>query len=134
MPLHAITNVHGEPGLRERLVIETASWPPADRTRVQAPLDLAARLHARDRRQREPYVNHLLRVCLRIISHYRLNGSLYEVVSVPTSPIWRVVTASSDSSESGSSRFRQCAGESAVMNWLSTMKTRSNRAASACRA
>ena len=73
MPLHAITSVHGEPGLRERLVIETAAWPPADRTRVQAALDLAARLHARDRRQREPYVNHLLRVCLRIISHYRVS-------------------------------------------------------------
>ncbi len=66
MPLHAITSVHGEPGLRERLVIETAAWPPADRTRVQAALDLAAR-------QREPYVNHLLRVCLRIISHYRVS-------------------------------------------------------------
>jgi hypothetical protein len=31
MPLHAITSVHGEPGLRERLAIETASFPPADR-------------------------------------------------------------------------------------------------------
>jgi len=31
---------------------------------------LASRLHAADRRQREPYVNHLLRVTIRIISHY----------------------------------------------------------------
>ena len=73
MPLHAITTVHGEPGLRERLAIETAAWPTADRARVQAALDLATRLHARDRRQREPYVNHLLRVSLRIISHYSVS-------------------------------------------------------------
>jgi (p)ppGpp synthase/HD superfamily hydrolase len=36
----------------------------------QAPA-LASRLHAADRRQREPYLNHLLRVAIRIISHYR---------------------------------------------------------------
>src|SRR5260370_8151364 len=32
--------------------------------------ELAARLHAGDRRDREPYVNHLLRVAIRIMSHY----------------------------------------------------------------
>ena len=71
MPLHAITSVHGEPGLRERLAIETASFPPADRDRVQQALTLASRLHAADRRQREPYLNHLLRVAIRVLSHYR---------------------------------------------------------------
>src|SRR5262249_25588605 len=30
----------------------------------------ASRLHAHDRRQREPYFNHPLRVAIRIISHY----------------------------------------------------------------
>ena len=46
--------------------------PPRPRQREQAEraLDLAARLHAGDRRQREPYVNHLLRVALRISVHY----------------------------------------------------------------
>src|SRR3569833_2234691 len=53
MPLHAITEVYGEAGLRERL-----------------PLELAARLHADDRRVREPYLNHLLRVAIRIIKYY----------------------------------------------------------------
>ncbi len=71
MPLHAITSVHGEQGLRERLAIEIARFPPAERDRVQRALALAARLHAADRRQREPYVNHLLRVAIRVISHYR---------------------------------------------------------------
>ena len=71
MSLHAITSVHGEPGLRERLAFEIAGFAPADRDRVQQALALASRLHAADRRQREPYLNHLLRVAIRVISHYR---------------------------------------------------------------
>lgn len=70
MPLHAITALHGEAGLRERFAAEIAGFPAADRDRIGRALDLAARLHAADRRQREPYVNHLLRVAIRIISHY----------------------------------------------------------------
>jgi HD domain len=75
MPLHAITAVHGEAGLRERLVTEIAAFPDAGRTQVEQALGLAARLHAADRRQREPYVNHLLRVGIRISSHYRVNDA-----------------------------------------------------------
>jgi hypothetical protein len=71
MPLHAITSVHGEAGLRERLLIEIAQFP-ADRGWINDALALASRLHARDRRQREPYANHLLRVTVRIVSHYRV--------------------------------------------------------------
>jgi hypothetical protein len=72
MPLHAITSVHGEAGLRGRLLIEIAQFPTADRARVIDALALASRLHARDRRQREPYANHLLRVTIRILSHYQV--------------------------------------------------------------
>jgi hypothetical protein len=75
MPLHAITSVHGEAGLRERLVIEIAAFPDAGRTQVEQALGLASRLHAADRRQREPYVNHLLRVGIRISSHYRVSDA-----------------------------------------------------------
>jgi (p)ppGpp synthase/HD superfamily hydrolase len=75
MPLHAITAVHGEEGLRERLAIETATFPAADRERITQALDLASRLHATDRRQNEPYVNHLLRVAIRITSHYRVSDA-----------------------------------------------------------
>jgi len=71
MPLHAITALHGETGLRERLGMETEVFAASDRERVTRALDLATRLHASDRRQREPYINHLLRVAIRIISHYR---------------------------------------------------------------
>ena len=72
MPLHAITSVHGEAGLRERLLMEITRFPAADRGQVQAALALASQLHAEDRRQREPYANHVLRVAIRIISHYRV--------------------------------------------------------------
>ena len=70
MPLHAITATYGEEGLRERLAAEIASFPEADRRRFARALALAAGLHAGDRRQQEPYLNHLLRVAIRILSHY----------------------------------------------------------------
>jgi hypothetical protein len=72
MPLHAITSVHGEAGLRERLLMQIAQFPAADRGRAADALALASRLHASDRRQREPYANHVLRVAIRILSHYRV--------------------------------------------------------------
>jgi HD domain len=70
MPLHAITATYGTDGLRERFAAEIAAFPEADRRRLEQALDLAARLHAADRRQQEPYLNHLLRVAIRILSHY----------------------------------------------------------------
>jgi hypothetical protein len=73
MPLHTITEVHGEAGLRERLAAEIESFPAAGREHAERALKLASRLHAADRRQREPYVNHLLRVAIRIIRHYRID-------------------------------------------------------------
>src|SRR5215469_3559668 len=54
MPLHAITSMHGEAGLRERLTIGAEGFPAADRDRITRALGLASRLHAHDRRQREP--------------------------------------------------------------------------------
>jgi HD domain len=72
MPLHAITSVHGEAGLRERLLMEIAAFHAADRSRAADALTLVSRLHAGDKRQREPYVNHLLRVTIRILSHCRI--------------------------------------------------------------
>jgi hypothetical protein len=54
MPLHAITALHGEAGLRERLEIEVLGFPAGERARVEDAAGLASRLHAGDRRQREP--------------------------------------------------------------------------------
>jgi len=70
MPLHAITEVYGEAGLRDRLLLELEDFPPDDRAQVTEALDLAAELHAEDRRILEPYLNHLLRVAIRIIRYY----------------------------------------------------------------
>ena len=72
MPLHAITATYGEDGLRERFAMEVAPFPDADRQRLERALALAAGLHAADRRQREPYLNHLLRVATRIICHFQV--------------------------------------------------------------
>jgi hypothetical protein len=70
MPLHAITSAYGEEGLRARFAAEIEAWPEANQRRLNQALALAGRLHAADRREREPYVNHLLRVAIRIMSHY----------------------------------------------------------------
>jgi hypothetical protein len=70
MPLHAITSTYGEDGLRQRFAVEIAGFGDADRERLERALELAGRVHAGDRRQREPYVNHLLRVAIRIIAYY----------------------------------------------------------------
>jgi (p)ppGpp synthase/HD superfamily hydrolase len=70
MPLHAITAMYGEDGLRQRLLLELESFPPADQAQIVDALDLATRLHAEDRRVFEPYMNHLLRVAIRIIRYY----------------------------------------------------------------
>src|ERR1700748_1416798 len=70
MPLHAITATYGEDGLRERFAAEIAGVAGPERERLGEALDLASRLHAGDRRQSEPYINHPLRVAIRILSHY----------------------------------------------------------------
>jgi hypothetical protein len=70
MPLHAITTTYGEPGLRERFAAEIAGFGDAERHRLEDALELASRLHRGDRRQNEPYINHPLRVAIRIMSHY----------------------------------------------------------------
>ena len=70
MPLHAITSTYGEEGLRARFAAEVDGWPGPDQQRLNRALAVAGRLHAADRREREPYVNHLLRVAIRVMSHY----------------------------------------------------------------
>ena len=52
--------------------MEIEYFGAADRGRARDALALASRLHAGDRQQREPYANHLLRVTIRILSHYRV--------------------------------------------------------------
>jgi (p)ppGpp synthase/HD superfamily hydrolase len=75
MPLHAITEEYGEAGLRDRLQLELASFPPDERAQLEDALALAARLHADDRRVTEPYLNHPLRVAIRIIRYYGIQDA-----------------------------------------------------------
>jgi len=90
MPLHAITSTYGEEGLRARFEVEIQTWPGPDQRRLNQALDLAGRLHAADRRDREPYVNHLLRVAIRIISHYGVHDT--DVICATTR--WRITPPS----------------------------------------
>jgi len=73
MPLHAVTEVYGEAGLRERFALEVAALPEADRVTLTDGLAWAGRLHEGQRRTREPYVNHLLRVTIRILRYYEVS-------------------------------------------------------------
>ncbi|WP_280451121.1 hypothetical protein [Nocardia cyriacigeorgica] len=52
MPLHTISDVYGEDGLRGRFELETAELPGAEQ--LTAALDLATELHRDDRYGREP--------------------------------------------------------------------------------
>ncbi|HCU51214.1 MAG TPA: phosphohydrolase, partial [Micromonosporaceae bacterium] len=70
MPLHAITEVYGEKGLRDRFELELHRLSETDRAQLRGVLAYAANLHEDQRRVREPYLNHLLRVTLRILCYY----------------------------------------------------------------
>lgn len=73
MPLHTISEVHGEEGLRRRLELESAKLSEPER--VGAALELVSELHHDDRYGREPYLSHLLRVAIRIVSHYEVRNT-----------------------------------------------------------
>lgn len=72
MPLHAVTEVYGQAGLAQRLTHELRRLPPGARDSVADAARWAQHLHADQRRTREPYANHVLRVALRILCHYRV--------------------------------------------------------------
>src|SRR4051794_19558803 len=72
MPLHAVTEMYGEAGLRQRFAAEIADFAPVDRVRLADALALAAQLHRDDRRTREPYLNHPLRTTIRIMCYYQV--------------------------------------------------------------
>lgn len=73
MPMHAITEVYGEDGLRERYRLEIQRFAAPERQRLVDALDVATSLHRDDRRVREPYINHLLRVAIRVMHHYEVS-------------------------------------------------------------
>ncbi|MWA02849.1 HD domain-containing protein [Actinomadura sp. LD22] len=73
LPLHTITAVYGEAGLRDRFSREILRFSERDWRRLSEALALASDLHRQDRRAAEPTINHLLRVTLRVMCHYRVD-------------------------------------------------------------
>jgi len=67
-PLHTITEMHGFPGLHDRFVAEVALLPEVGQDMVMRAAGLALELHRDDKRDREPYVNHIMRVATRGMS------------------------------------------------------------------
>ncbi|MFC7532405.1 HD domain-containing protein [Actinoplanes sp. GCM10030250] len=72
MPLHAVTEVYGEAGLQRRLAVESDRLAPPHRRTLADAAAWATQVHAGQHRTREPYINHPLRVTLRILCHYRV--------------------------------------------------------------
>src|SRR5688500_15111148 len=72
LPLHVVTEVYGEQGLRRRFQLEITSFTEAEQAVLERAFRLAEQLHRDDRRAREPVLNHLLRVTIRIMCHYRV--------------------------------------------------------------
>jgi hypothetical protein len=82
MPIHSVTEVYGAEGLHLLFTVETAAVfggpGPADaaaRGLLHRAHVLATALHAPDRRQREPYINHPLRVATRILRYYHVRDA-----------------------------------------------------------
>ncbi|MBU3065142.1 HD domain-containing protein [Nocardia sp. NEAU-G5] len=116
MPLHTISDVHGEEGLRRRLELESAKLAAPER--VNEALALAADLHRDDRYGREPYLNHLLRVAIRIVSHYEVHetdlvvaGLLHDAVEDHTAELATAVNGAGTQSEAALATLRERFGE-----------------------
>ncbi len=72
MPLHTITEKLGTAGLFERFDIEIATLDEETQEQLDKALSLVSELHLEDMRSTEPYINHLLRVCMRTKIYYEI--------------------------------------------------------------
>ncbi len=72
MPLHTITEELGTAGLLERFDIEIATLDEETQEQLDKALSLACELHIEQMRTTEPYINHLLRVCMRTKIYYEI--------------------------------------------------------------
>ncbi|MFV2102974.1 HD domain-containing protein [Micromonospora sp. LOL_024] len=94
--------------MRERFRLETEGFDADSRRRLDDALELAARLHRDDRRSREPYLNHLLRVAIRMLHHYQVRdiyvivaGLLHDAVKDHPAELAELTTAPSGTDLSG---------------------------------
>src|SRR3989344_7071214 len=72
MPMHTITEMFGTEGLLERFDIETETLDENSQVELDKALTFVAELHLEDQRSTEPYLNHLLRVCMRTKIYYEI--------------------------------------------------------------
>jgi (p)ppGpp synthase/HD superfamily hydrolase len=72
MPLHTITEEFGTEGLLERFDIEMSTLDEETKEQLNKALLLVRELHLEDARSTEPYINHLLRVCMRTKIYYEI--------------------------------------------------------------
>lgn len=72
MPLHTITETLGTAGLLERFDIEIETFDEETQEQLDKALSLVSELHLEDMRTTEPYINHLLRVCMRTKIYYEI--------------------------------------------------------------
>ena len=71
MPLQAITEILGTDGLIQRFVIEVGKLATASaQEEVNQAFLVASHLHSGDKRVREPYLSHPLRVAIRMMIYY----------------------------------------------------------------
>jgi (p)ppGpp synthase/HD superfamily hydrolase len=74
MAMHVVDATWGTEGLRTMLKATIASSSETDRAAILRAEGIAARLHAGDLRTGgRPYVNHLLRVAIRVAKYYNVN-------------------------------------------------------------
>ena len=73
MPLHTITEELGTAGLLERFDIELETLDEETQEQLDKALSLVSELHLEDMRTTEPYINHLLRVCMRTKIYYEID-------------------------------------------------------------
>jgi (p)ppGpp synthase/HD superfamily hydrolase len=73
MKIHVVATNWGTEGLRRMLVAILSDFTEADRDTILRAERIAARLHARDQRSGDrPYIDHLLRVAIRIAHYYHV--------------------------------------------------------------
>ena len=75
MSIHDISILYGTEGLRQRFEIECGVFDSSERDLLSRSLDYATLLHQEDFRGSDPYINHPLRVALRIMAHYEIEES-----------------------------------------------------------
>ncbi len=73
MPLHAITEMLGTEGLVQRFSYEVSRFSVEDQHKANQAFLVACELHKDQHRTREPYINHVVRVATRIMSHYEVD-------------------------------------------------------------